>query len=238
MSTRKTPDNSPLSQERYMSSPEFAELRGVSGIAVDARAAVIQDPKNRELVWWLQGMSLADGGLRKVAAELLKMFPDRCADREAAEKGRCVDPDENRYIRELSLEEFLIDLCINPRSQIRDVNHPKADEDDYIEDSEMELAQARFTTLGKYDFGVARLPYFKSIIGALFEFKCRYEEAVKSGFVLTQIGEQVWETLNFSLRTGKMSAVLGLEGRGKSEAQCIMVSGSPWLSNPSCMHQS
>ena len=34
MSTRRANPNAPLSQERYMSSPEFAELRAISGTAV------------------------------------------------------------------------------------------------------------------------------------------------------------------------------------------------------------
>lgn len=70
-------DNAPLSQERYMSSPEFAELRGISGTAVAARAAVVEDPAIRSLLWFLQAKSLEPGGLKRVAAELLERFADR-----------------------------------------------------------------------------------------------------------------------------------------------------------------
>lgn len=75
--TRHAPDNSPLSQERYMSSPEYAELRGVSGTAVALRAAILDDPEKRRLIWWLQAMSLEPGGLRHIARDVLAQYPDR-----------------------------------------------------------------------------------------------------------------------------------------------------------------
>lgn len=72
MSTRKAPDNSPLSQERYMSSPEYAELRGLSGNAVARKAAYLAHPRKRDLLFWLQAMSLRPGGLPKLADELIE----------------------------------------------------------------------------------------------------------------------------------------------------------------------
>jgi hypothetical protein len=79
--TRQAPDNSPLSQERYMSSPEYAELRGVSGTAVAARAAILDDPEKRRLIWWLQAKSLEPGGLKQIARDLLAQYPDRLGTR-------------------------------------------------------------------------------------------------------------------------------------------------------------
>src|SRR3569833_2861828 len=60
-----------------MSSREFAELKGVSAIAVAARAAIIPNLEKRKLIWWLQAVSLTDGGLRRLADELLTTFPDQ-----------------------------------------------------------------------------------------------------------------------------------------------------------------
>lgn len=78
MSTRKTIalDNSPLSQERYMSSPEYAELRGLSGTAVAPRAAIVDNPAIRRLIWFLQARSIESGGLKRVAREVLDQYPD------------------------------------------------------------------------------------------------------------------------------------------------------------------
>lgn len=77
MSTRHAPPDGPLNQERYMSSPEYAELRGVSGTAIAARAAVLHSAQQRRLLYFLQALSLKEGGLPKVADDLLARFPER-----------------------------------------------------------------------------------------------------------------------------------------------------------------
>ena len=76
-STRHALANAPLSQGKYLSSPEYAELRGLSGTAVAAKAALMEQPGIRSLLWFLQALSLETGGLKKVARDLLAMFPDR-----------------------------------------------------------------------------------------------------------------------------------------------------------------
>jgi hypothetical protein len=60
-----------------MSSPEYSELRGVSGTAVAPRAAILDDPAIRRLLWFLQARSLEQGGLKKVAREILEQNPHR-----------------------------------------------------------------------------------------------------------------------------------------------------------------
>jgi predicted ATPase with chaperone activity len=65
-STRRADPNAPLSQERYMSSLEFADLRAISGTAVARRCALLASPAKRHLLWFIQAMSLAEGGLKKL----------------------------------------------------------------------------------------------------------------------------------------------------------------------------
>lgn len=77
MSTRRASPSAPFSSEKYMSSPEFMELRGVSGTAVAARTAILNDPELRRLLWALQSLSLEPGGLRKVAEDLVALYPER-----------------------------------------------------------------------------------------------------------------------------------------------------------------
>ena len=60
-----------------MSSPEYAELRGISGSAVAAKAALQTDPRARLLLFFLQAISLRPGGLKKVTDDFLAMFPER-----------------------------------------------------------------------------------------------------------------------------------------------------------------
>ena len=105
-----------------MSSPEFAELHGVNGVAVSARAAVLLHAAKRNLIWFLQGLSVAEGGLRRVARELVEMFPKRLTsdgpDLALRHRGDRTGNDMGFYsggVGSPSLEEFLVDLCINPR---------------------------------------------------------------------------------------------------------------------------
>jgi hypothetical protein len=233
VSTRRADPNAPLSQERYMSSPEFTELRAISGTAVAKRCALLLSPGKRQLLWFIQGMSLAEGGLRKFARELLRMFPERidapafgllhydvdefpskselASECERTALGRVRRDDYSSG--PLSIEEFLIDLCINPRLGIRLKQGG-------METSEidMDLAKDEFPELDDRDFHDANLSYFRDIIDALVEYKRCYEERVRAEFCLTAIGRQIWKQLDDALKTRTMIVLDGLEGRGKTEA--------------------
>ena len=216
-----------------MSSPEFAELQGISGTAVARRCSLLLSPGKRQLLWFVQGMSLAEGGLRKFARELLNMFPDRLilpsrrdVDWKSGESetinheeciqlaiGRWTWPEYEEHPDLPSLEEFLTDLCINPRLRIRLKSGG-------VETSEfdVDLAKDEFPELDELDFHDASLDYFRDICGALVEYKRRYEEKVKAEFCLTAIGRQIWKQLDDALKTRTMIVIDGREGRGKTEA--------------------
>ena len=78
-STRHAPQGSAVSFERYMSSPEYAEMRGIPGTAVAAKAQLYTEARKRGLLFFLQSLSLKHGGLRKVAHDLIAAFStSRC----------------------------------------------------------------------------------------------------------------------------------------------------------------
>src|ERR1017187_356952 len=233
MSTRRADPNAPLSQERYMSSPEFAELQGISGTAVAKRCALLVSPVKRQLLWFIQGMSLADGGLKKLVRELLKMFPERIVcplradidwDSGIHEKitseeclqlalGRWRWPEDREHPDVQSMEEFLINLCINPRLKI-----PLKQGELESSEFEVDLARDEFPELGKRDFSDADLRYFKDVLGALVEYKRHYEERVRAEFCHTAISREIWQQLDYALKAKTMIVLDGLEGRGKTEA--------------------
>src|SRR5713101_6079857 len=62
-STRHAPQGSAVSYERYMSSPEYAELRGIPGTAVAAKAQLYADIRKRSLLFFLQALSIKRGRL-------------------------------------------------------------------------------------------------------------------------------------------------------------------------------
>jgi hypothetical protein len=77
-----------------MSSPVFAELRGIPGTAVAAKADLYDDNCARSLLFFLQSLSCKHGGGRRVVRDLAKTVP-RSSEEE--------------------LTRLLVELCINPK---------------------------------------------------------------------------------------------------------------------------
>jgi hypothetical protein len=73
-STRIADDPTIFHQERYASSPEFE--RGLNAKMVAKRCALL-NPRDRELIWFIQYLSHKDGGVAAIAKELLKKFSHR-----------------------------------------------------------------------------------------------------------------------------------------------------------------
>ena len=74
-STRKAKDDSVFHQDRYASSPEFE--RGLIANLVAKRAALLDAPEDRELVWAIQHRFRQPGGGAALAKNLIAKFPDR-----------------------------------------------------------------------------------------------------------------------------------------------------------------
>jgi hypothetical protein len=64
-----------MRQEKYSSSPALE--RGLNGLLVKNRCALLSDPREIELVWFIQWQSMQQGALDKFAADLLAAFPER-----------------------------------------------------------------------------------------------------------------------------------------------------------------
>ena len=101
--TRYAPEDAPVSFEHYMSSPAYAELRGIPGTAVAAKAQLYSDARKRSLLFFFQSLSFKESGLRGVARALLKRF--------------------STYGEE-ELADLLVECCINPEAVIRFSNEP------------------------------------------------------------------------------------------------------------------
>ena len=76
-STRRVQAGQPRRQNGWASAPEYHVLHGLNGTAVAFKAALQDTQEKRELLYFLQALSLRDGGLRRLARELVEMFPDR-----------------------------------------------------------------------------------------------------------------------------------------------------------------
>ncbi len=179
-STRHAPERTAIAYEKYMSSPDYAEMRGIPGTAVAAKAQLYDEARKRSLLFFLQSLSLKHGGLRKVACDLIEGFPKRVGDRN----------------REEELAHLLVEFCINPQCIVR--------------------------------FSDDKTSSSPEVADALRDFQDQYEVEVRSGFVLTTIGKEVFETLDHALAIGKMVVVEGESGSGKTtaaEAWCAQHQG-------------
>ena len=172
-STRHAPEGAAISYEKYMSSPEYAELRGIPGTTVAAKAQLYTDARKRSLLFFLQSLSLKDGGLQRVSRRLLERFPDHS---------------------EAELAHFLVEFCINPKLVVQ------------FSDEESPPNQS------------SSVPFYTKIADALRYLQTRYEAKIKSDFVLTTIGKEVFETLDHALAIGKMVVIEGESGSGKTTA--------------------
>jgi energy-coupling factor transporter ATP-binding protein EcfA2 len=84
-----------------MSSPEFGDLRGIPGSAVAAKAQLYCDPRKRSLLFFLQSLSLKEGGLQRLAETLSGALP--------------------KYPKD-ELASLLVETCINPKLVIEFAN--------------------------------------------------------------------------------------------------------------------
>src|ERR1051326_3775767 len=178
MSTRYAKEGSPLCQNRYLSSREFSGLRGINAVAVAPRVALLRDEAQRRLIWFIQMKSLEPGGL-KALVDYVTMSLEH--DRVQAKRAGKWDSTAPR-----PLEEFLIDLCINPRILLNppDTQNGKL---------EAWLTKDRFPEVVKEcDFGEHDPRFVGSVLSALSEFKRAEEKAALESFVLTENCTSTW----------------------------------------------
>lgn len=98
--TRTAKPGSPLRQERYCSSVEYEAALKANLVA--KRCSVLTDASQRELVWWIQAQSHQPGGLKALAARILKDHAGQFQTRamfDLRASGRTFNADQVRDIR-------------------------------------------------------------------------------------------------------------------------------------------
>jgi hypothetical protein len=260
--TRRADPDAPLSHERYMSSPDYAQVRGIAGCAVAAKAALLDHPKKSGLLFFLQALSLQDAGFKNFCAEFLELYAERIGTptmhRLGRKKGQSFSPLETRAIEEeldpaardrrhqCEMRSELAGCALIPKLNeyglvveyyTPTVQPPSPPKLSRTFDQLLAKCQAASAGLDKFIVelcinpaltfsapgetpaaGDAALPWFKDIIGALYDYKRFYEDRVRREFIVTSIGRKVFDTLDAALATGKMVVIEGESGIGKSTA--------------------
>ena len=189
-STRLAQEGSPISYKRYMSSPEFAEMRGIPGTVVAATSQLYLDAHKRSLLFFLQSVSLKEGGLHRIAQNLAHTLSD--------------DANELRRV--------LMELCINPKLVVQ--LSDQENQEQTVNPSEPNRALNWRQKRKK----IYPQSYVTSVVKAALGFQKRYEANIKSRFVFTTIGRSIFETLDHALSIGKMVVIEGESGIGKTTA--------------------
>ena len=180
----------------------MAERRGVPANAVAAKAQLYKAAGYRNLLFFLQGLSMKMGGLPAVAEELFDAFPDRVRDdydtaalppnqrQEAC--ALMLRPEQyeqsSRWFAIRWFTEFLERFCVDPAIDLR------------------QIIDTKFA---------ADAPYFADPVGALLEYRRRFE-AAQDFKVITSIGREVHQILDRVLSTRRMSIIEAPSGSGKT----------------------
>ena len=215
MSTRYADESSGgVAQERFMSSPEYVSRRGILANAVAAKAQLYTSAAHKGLLFFLQGLSMADGGLWGLAEDLFAMFPDRVArEVKSGEFERAfrldaeqiselhqvcfklnyyLDTDEQRHALKLQrFSEFLEDLCIDPKIDIE------------------ELSTKKYSPIA---------PYFHDPVGSISELRKRNAALIARTTAVTANGSDIHKWLDRALATRRMTVIEGPSGSGKTHA--------------------
>jgi hypothetical protein len=238
-STRKAEPGSALRQERFCSSSEFQ--RGLMANLVARRCCAIDSQDERDLVYFLQLVSHSEGGLKKFSKDLVSAFPDRIGTKSmslfGAKANQTYNAEQVRKIRDegsFDRDKFILQGdCLNSHM------------DAFLDDYEPEIAGSKFPSsyaarefLEDCNNATATLPellqeicldpsieltsfepwFFPSLIATLRDFRTLRSERRRAESVVTAIGKQIFETLNYTLEGRCMTLVDGQARTGKTFA--------------------
>lgn len=184
------PNDQTRSYERHMSSPIYADRRPIPANIVAEKAAGYRSPADRRLLFFLQALSVEDGGLRGAAADIEQSFP---------EVGNCafarLDPklQFQIYLQDGEREDFdgtapvyglLIDLCTDPALDLEDMRKDAAG---------------------------------RQALDSIEQFRQQWIAREKAAHVTTSFGGQVAEMLDQASSLGGITIVEAAAGAGKTE---------------------
>src|ERR1035437_4528179 len=246
--TRTAKPGTPLRQERWASSEEFE--RGLLGNLVARRCSALDDPEKRQLVYFLQSLSHREGGIEKVAAVLLSAFSERIGTPSMHQFGmkpgqvysasqvravrQDIQTDDNprhswplKGEREFALEEISDDYVAPPDTAPE--SYPAKEFSDHCENATRGLAghleELCLNPAVKMQDGWPW--YFPTLFQSLREYQAAFAEKERSETVVTEIGAQIYDTLDYALEAKCLVLIEGLARMGKTFAAKAWCSERP-----------
>lgn len=246
MPTRRSTDPNERAQERFMSNPKYVQRRGILANAVALKADICR-PQHRSMLFFLQAMSMRDGGLTRLAAELIDMFPGRLG-LYGLTSEQCFalyvasDPDSNAQQVDpepSNLASYLEDLCTNPEASPDDAGEVVAALHEYRDRRSSEHLSAMVTTsigekideLLDYALGTERMVIIKGDSGSGKTFQAQ-------SWCYRNAGSAVFVSLSgITHRTGFSRSLLALSALqivSRLLLSCRLVSSRTWHARKPC----
>lgn len=231
-STRHAEANSPFRQERYASSARFE--RGLMGNLVARRCELLTRDEDKDLVWWLQLASWQPGGLAKLAADLIAGFPARVASPlmlkygckpgqiYSAEKTKAVYWELSHKTEDAESLARAIDAMDEGFGDGKPREWQPTPSAEFVAEcrklavAELETALAGLCLNPAINLATYAPRYFPALIETLREYQAAAIESRRAGHVVTGLGRQVWDTLDYCRETRCMVLIDGLARTGKT----------------------
>jgi hypothetical protein len=243
-STRYSKNPDEFNQERYASGFE----RGLLANLVAKRARLLDSPADQEIVWFLQFLSWQEGGLERVAQEILKSYGNRIGTASMLTFGREPDQvytaEQVRLIREECGRKCDFPVQGDDRRDLIDLEFIAGYRSLPPVETWPEGYSARvFIKLCERAVGVltpdlARLClepkrgisapwYFARLIEILRDYRDKWIQRRRAGIVTTAIGGRVQESLEYARDAKGLVLVKGFARTGKSFAAQAWCDSNP-----------
>lgn len=202
-STRHAKPGSPLKQSKFSSSAEFET--GLIANLVARRCSVLENPEERELVWFLQLLSHQPGGLEKVARELSERFSDRVGTFTMLKYGT-----NTLYTREQS-------AAIRSLLPLPFIESDSGDFKHLCRSALSNLAEdLKVFCLNPTSLESAAPWYFADLPKCLCEFHDQWVKAHRESTVTTELGSKLCDALDYASESKCMVLIEGLARTGKT----------------------
>jgi len=256
-STRKAKDDSEFHQARYASSPAFE--RGLLANLVAKRAALLDDPADRDLIWFIHHLSHQEYSLGAVIKDLVARYPDRIQTEEMArigmKPGTICNGSQVKMICEGFGDEanlpFLLDGGYGKLGELLHEDAQSAQKtrsypccypaQDFVdecrrvaeENLEKRLNEICLDPKSSLKYGTW---YFPNLIATLREYRADFIKQNGAGVVITALGQKVCDALDYAAYSRGLTLIQGESRRGKSFAAqkwCIQRPGlAPFVEVP------
>jgi hypothetical protein len=221
-STRYTPPDSPLSPERFASSPEIE--RGPTANRVALRTAQLEDQKDIELIWSLQAESHR---FEAVAAEILARWPERKANLKQIEARHRSDPEalERRANEALLNLDDAGRLIARSAEALRHLNESRRRWSDRKHNEILAAGLQRLPELLAQFCLDPAIPVadgwpecFPTLCSTLRERQEMKERELEATFTHTALSRSIWRALDDARRLGGTILLHNGVANGKSHA--------------------